>query len=162
MRIVFRHIDISRDNDCLFWTGHLQNGYGVLERVVNGERKSHYTHRYVYEKCEGNIPDSMVLDHICRNRNCVNTSHLRVVTRTKNVLENSVSIAAINKAKAHCINGHEFTDSNTYRVKNGRACLICRKAWRKKWEKENRNRINLYQKNRRGKSECGLENVLGY
>jgi transcription elongation factor Elf1 len=67
----------------------------------------------------------MVLDHICRNRACVNPGHLRVVTPKQNVLENSLGRTAINKCKTHCPKGHPFDDENTFRAGTQRQCREC-------------------------------------
>jgi hypothetical protein len=61
----------------------------------------------------GAIPEGLFIDHKCRTRCCVNPAHLRAVSPTVNVLENSVGFAATNLAKTHCANGHEFTAENT-------------------------------------------------
>lgn len=68
------------------------------------------------------------IDHLCRNRKCLNPDHLEVVTpRVNNMRSNS--IAAINNRKTHCLNGHEFNEQNTYYRKDsgGRCCRICGK-----------------------------------
>ena len=78
----------------------------------------------------------MVIDHICKNRNCVNLKHLKLVTIKENVLENSNSIGAINSRKTTCKNGHLFDK----KYGNQRYCSICENAkskrLRKKWLKE--------------------------
>jgi hypothetical protein len=55
-------------------------GYGVT--YVNGRRVP--AHRYMYEKAGHTIPDGMVLDHLCRNRACVNPDHLEPVSIGEN------------------------------------------------------------------------------
>jgi hypothetical protein len=42
-------------------------------------------HRFVYESFCGKIPDGKELDHLCKNRSCVNPKHLEAVTHTVNV-----------------------------------------------------------------------------
>lgn len=55
-------------------------GYGSLH--LAGKRLA--AHRYVYEKMRGEIPDGLVLDHLCRNPSCVNPDHLEPVTYAVN------------------------------------------------------------------------------
>lgn len=69
---------------CLVWNGaKTPAGYGKLS--VDGRHC--YVHRLVVEIMTGPIPDGTVVDHICRNRSCVEPSHLHTVTHKEN-LEN--------------------------------------------------------------------------
>jgi len=112
----------ERINGCLVWTGcRSLNGYGRM--AVRG--RSEYAHRYAYQRVHGEIPDGFDLDHLCRNRPCVDVAHLELVTRQVNLLRGE-TITAKNAAKTHCINGHEYTDNNTYRRPTGsRECRRC-------------------------------------
>jgi hypothetical protein len=61
---------------CLVWTQRIDpNGYGRL----GGK----WAHRAVYEHEVGPIPDRHEIDHLCRNRPCVNPSHLEPVTKAE-------------------------------------------------------------------------------
>ncbi len=94
-------------------------------------------HRISFELANGKVPKGLVLDHICRVRHCVNPDHLRIVTRGQNVLENSVSACAINKAKTHCIHGHDFKTfgffykNSLYPNKKNRGCRLCKNLKRR-------------------------------
>ena len=103
------------------WTG----GYGQIGEGGRGSRNLG-AHRVSYELYKGKIQNDLVVDHICRNRKCVNPDHLRLLTRGENVMCGE-TIPAKNLAKTHCINGHEFTIENTYTYKNTRQCVKCRK-----------------------------------
>lgn len=112
---------------CWQWTGYLMpNGYARIS--VNGERQ--YAHRVAYEAVRGPIPDGLVIDHLCRNRGCVNPDHLEAVTQRTNVLR-GVSFAAARARQVRCLRGHRFTKANTYVAGNGtRKCRTCRAAAR--------------------------------
>lgn len=66
---------------CWTWTGgDSGNGYGK----VRFQGKMHMAHRLIYTLLIGEIPEGMVLDHLCRNRRCVNPHHLEPVTVKEN------------------------------------------------------------------------------
>src|SRR5687768_10841545 len=62
---------------CWEWQGHVtRNGYGRF-RVTD---ESRLAHRYSYEFFNGELPEGMVVDHLCSNKRCVNPDHLEAVT----------------------------------------------------------------------------------
>jgi len=113
---------------CLTWTAYVQpNGYGKF----GWRGKSVGAHCVAYEARHGELPkridgDRAVLDHLCRNRDCVNVDHMELVTNRINILRGQTIMAA-NAAKTHCSRGHEFTADNTYinPTSGSRHCRIC-------------------------------------
>lgn len=69
-------------NGCWLWQGELnRNGYGrVWHKGVR-----HMVHRFVWRWLNKPLSDDQVLDHICRNRNCCNPTHLSPVSNKQNV-----------------------------------------------------------------------------
>ena len=76
-----------------------------------------------------------VIKLICPNKNCWNPEHIYIGT----YYENSQDISTLRNGRGrysgvtHCVNGHEFTEENTYIRPNGnRSCRICLKDRDKK------------------------------
>lgn len=119
---------IDATGDCWEWTGGTSPaGYGKA-----GTRLAH---RLVYEMLVGPIPEGLTLDHLCRNRVCVNPDHLEPVTLADNV-RRGYGLAG-RWRNTHCKQGHPFDQVNTaYPVRsNGkvrRACRACDRAWHRK------------------------------
>ena len=71
---------------CWLWTGKLlPNGYGNVSTGPKGATSSTTAHRAVYEAFVGPISEGLQLDHLCRNRRCVNPAHMEPVTAAENV-----------------------------------------------------------------------------
>ena len=112
---------VEKTGDCWGWRGHRdRRGYGVVDR--GGVKRP--AHRVAYELHVGAIPEGLTLDHLCRNRGCVNPAHLEAVTSGENVLRGE-SPTAINARKTHCIRGHALIPENLYPRKYGRQCKLC-------------------------------------
>lgn len=109
---------------CWLWIGcKTAAGYGRMGAYAD----EHYVHRLSYEHHVGPIPEGLVIDHLCRVRNCVNPDHLEPVTRRENGRRGETPWGD-NARKTHCIRGHEFTDDNTYRKPSApleRQCRVC-------------------------------------
>lgn len=89
---------------CWEWTAYKNpKGYGHFYRAGRWEK----AHRVAYELLVGPIPRGLELDHLCRNRACVNPDHLEPVTRKVNNLRGS-SPTSYNARRTECAKGHPF------------------------------------------------------
>lgn len=117
-----RHI-APQENGCWLWTAQIKrDGYG---RLRDGYRMR-LAHRISYELFIGPVPEETI-DHLCRNRACVNPDHLESVTMRVNILR-GFGIAMLHKRQTHCKNGHPFDGENTYMWHGYRHCRACNLA----------------------------------
>jgi len=104
--------------ECWTWTGRIsRDGYGYYGKEL--------AHRCMYKIWVGRVPKTKHLDHLCRNRSCVNPLHLEIVTPRVNILR-GIGACAQHKRQTHCKHGHEFNKDNTYTNNKGhRVCRTC-------------------------------------
>ena len=117
-----------KSTPCHDWKGRITpQGYGELSANKQNGGGNLRAHRVVWEALNGSIPEGMVLDHLCRNRSCVNPMHLESVTVKENNLRGE-GVGAKNMKKTQCKSGHPFDESNTGWLGNGkRYCRECGK-----------------------------------
>jgi len=132
---------LKKKSGCWQYIGKLdKNGYGRVRD--NYTRK--LIHRAMYEHLIGRIPDKMVIDHLCRNRGCVNPSHMEVVTQRENILR-GYGVTARNSRKLNCKRGHGLNGENLYMTTKGsRQCIKCRNILGRKYYHQQKNAQGLH------------------
>jgi hypothetical protein len=130
---------VEQTETCWIWHGVVgTRGYGQIAGMYNGQYKLFLAHRYAYLIHVGPIPTHLTLDHLCRNKRCVNPAHLEAVSRWENVRRGD-TVTGINSRKTHCIHGHPFDDDNTYVTKDGtRQCRTCAKRLEQEYKARKR------------------------
>lgn len=144
----FQHCDEHRfwpkvvvTESCWLWTASTTPaGYGTFR---TSERGTTTAHRAAYQMFVGPIPEGMVLDHLCRNRACVNPEHLEPVTSRENVLRGIGPHRTRRRyeQRTHCGAGHPLTGDNLIlRTDGGRyRCRTCFNAWRRAQRRKAKN-----------------------
>jgi hypothetical protein len=114
---------IEASSGCWEWQNALNSeGYGRIKigSLIDGSARTVYAHRWSYERIIGPIPSGLFIDHLCRNRKCVNPAHLEPVTHLENQRRGYYA------TKTHCSKGHSLSGYNLYRRPDGaRACVTC-------------------------------------
>lgn len=116
---------VNKSGPCWLWKGcsrgkYLKQRYG---QFWNGT-KVELAHRYSYRNTVGEIPQGLVLDHICRTTLCVRPSHLRAVTNRENILSGEGACARFRR-RTHCKRGHRLGGKNVLPSRTDRECRAC-------------------------------------
>lgn len=115
---------VEKTETCWLWTaGHYPNGYGQFGFSRHGFACSVGAHRVAWALVNGAAPDDLVLDHVCRVRNCVNPDHLRLVTNRENILVGT-GPSAVNASKEVCHKGHDLSMARIT-PRGHRSCREC-------------------------------------
>lgn len=122
------------DSGCFEWLGTCNSdGYGRIG--IKG--KSIKAHRAMASLIYGVIPAGMVIDHLCRNRMCVNPTHLEIVDNKTNLSRGNSAFNRKGKYKEFCTRGHTLKN-NFLMYQNGRGvktriCKVCRQESRRRY-----------------------------
>jgi hypothetical protein len=122
---------------CIEWSGTVKNdGYGKIKLRHGGRTRTTGPHRAAWLSMVGPIPEGLQIDHLCRNRLCVNINHLEVVTCSVNVSRADHSgkkgrSGTIAGQQIHSCGKHGRDDGYLRTQRDGYTrweCRICRRA----------------------------------
>lgn len=113
---------VEMEPGCWTWTGSQDGkGYGQMKLLGLSPVKAH---RISYELSVGPIPEGMQLDHLCRNRLCVNPDHLEPVTNRENTMR-GMAPSVITHRTGLCHRGHSMEDAYGPRQDGSYTCRPC-------------------------------------
>jgi hypothetical protein len=122
------YVDIKTDVECWEWRG-VKNSSGYGQFFMPGRSKP-MAHRFSYELFVGEIPPGLVMDHLCRNKSCVNPRHLEPVSNRVNSVVRATGLMHERSLQTHCKRGHLLSGNNVKRMGKykTRHCVTCKLA----------------------------------
>ena len=110
---------VNKTKTCWYWTRSCNNRW---------RKKTLTAHRVAYAISGFKLPKGKELDHLCKQRNCVNPAHLEPVTHKENILRGS-SPSALHAKKTKCKYGHPYELQIRSSGKKQRVCRICARIY---------------------------------
>ena len=135
----FRSFKKDESTGCWLWQKGRGHGYGVV-KFRGKQRGAHRVSLYIFRGVS--FQTTLVADHLCRVRRCVNPDHLEMVTERTNILRGTAR-SAINAKKTHCPKGHPLSGENLRESAGARYCRTCQNAQGRIYNQKRKKKINL-------------------
>ena len=115
---------VQKTETCWNWLGSVSDsGYGLFRYMG----KTQKAHRVSYILFHGSIDPQLVIDHLCKNKACVNPKHLDLVLQVENVRRGLAGkINNPQSSKLVCPMGHEYSGINKSRHRICHKCKVIR------------------------------------
>ena len=122
--------ELFNGQPCWLWLGPVdKDGYGRLYTHQTTDRKvvMQRVHRFAWELFYGPMSEGLQIDHLCRNRRCVNPTHLEPVTCKVNIRRGMTGKLNNHQTrKTCCPRGHPYDRVNG--TSGARYCRACQNA----------------------------------
>lgn len=129
-RLMAKVVRGATPDECWGWTASTSvDGYARIGGTG--------AHRISYALFVCDIPEGMTIDHLCRNRSCVNPWHLEAVPLVVNVMRGG-GICVQHSARETCANGHELVYVQYGNTRGQRLCPTCKRENQNAWQRRKR------------------------
>lgn len=120
----FARAEPDQESGCWNWIGPTDGkGYGFFSRRYQGEKRAH---RAFWVRANGPIEPGLELDHLCRNRGCVNPEHLEPVTHDENIRRARLGLPGTEMCRS---GRHDVTGPDAWKIfpssPQNRKCRSC-------------------------------------
>jgi hypothetical protein len=124
-------IEITEDGCWVSQYSVGSHGYAQVGWNENGQSFVTVAHRAMWIAVNGDIPEGMTVDHLCKNRPCINPAHLRLLSNYENSRRNNGNDFELGV----CAYGHPDSElvairrkSKTGEPRLSMTCGVCKKA----------------------------------
>lgn len=156
---------IETSEGCWIWkAARSSDGYGSFYQPHPTENRMHANgaHVYAYRELVGPIPDGMEIDHLCRDRACVNPLHLEAVTHQVNVQRGDAGRFLAETRPRFLGDGlcsaglHNMGDPDNIRVRSDgtRQCGSCYDIASREWRRRGYRAANRSSPDPRSRTHC--------
>jgi len=144
--------NVDKQADGCWISRYSTASHGYSQVGWQDSRKRHVVlgHRAAWVSVHGQVPMGMTIDHLCKERRCVNPSHLRLLSNIENARRNQGGDFPVGA----CSKGHPYSElvEITRRKKSGErrkgfTCGVCLSESKTRWAKRNPEKVRLASAN---------------